>query len=324
MNKILIITNSKDAHVDYCSKKMKKRAIQYARFNTNLFPRKTSAIWRFEQSKDGLKVFKSGGKKLFSFDEIESVWFRKILLDEFGYLSNRVREFAARETEAFFNNMYACLGTARWVNSPFANRFADNKILQLRLAAKLGFEIPDTLITNSIKAAQGFFKKHQRRGVIFKTLKMPFVRETTESYISVYTSLVTLSPQVEKSISVVPCLFQEYIDKAYELRINVVGDQVFAARIFSQEQADTRIDWRRNQHKTNLRYEIERLDQTIKQSCILLIQKLNLLFGAIDMIVTPDGRYIFLEINPNGQWLWIEKQLGLPIADSIIDLLSAS
>lgn len=322
MNKILILTNSKDAHADYCSKKMKKRAIHSIRFNTEHFPNKVKVVWNSgSPGESRAEVYKNSGKILFNADEIKSVWFRKVMLDEFGYLAARTRDFASRENDAFFNNLYASMRDRRWVNFPLANRFADNKMLQLNLAKKLGFIVPDTLVTNNTAAAREFFKKYERQGVVYKTLKMPFVRETKNSFISVYTSRLDWSSKIAKSIGAVPCIFQEYIEKAYELRVTVVGDQIFAARIFSQEHQDSKIDWRRNQHKTNLRHEVEYLDLKTQDRCFSIVRELQLLFGAIDMIVTPDGRYVFLEINPNGQWLWLEQRLGLPIADALIDLL---
>ena len=52
-----------------------------------------------------------------------------------------------------------------------------------------------------------------------------------------------------------------------------------------------------------------------------MVERLGLCYGAIDMILTPDGRYVFIEINPNGQYLWIEQETGLPISAAICDLL---
>ncbi|NJR75066.1 MAG: hypothetical protein HC773_18390 [Scytonema sp. CRU_2_7] len=114
--------------------------------------------------------------------------------------------------------------------------------------------------------------------------------------------------------------FQAYIPKRLELRITVVGQQVFAAEIHSQETNHTRYDWRRyDHHKTP--YFPHELPPEVEQRCVQLVEKLGLCYGAIDMILTPDGRYVFLEINPNGQYLWIELATGLPISDAICDLL---
>ncbi|MNE53265.1 Ribosomal protein S6--L-glutamate ligase [compost metagenome] len=114
-----------------------------------------------------------------------------------------------------------------------------------------------------------------------------------------------------------PCIYQELIEKEFEVRVTVVGEKVFSASIDSQSDNDTKIDWRKKKlvfTKVELPFEIEYL-------CIEIVKKLNLLFGAIDLIKDKNGNYIFLEINPNGQWAWIETQTGIEISDAIINEL---
>jgi len=115
-------------------------------------------------------------------------------------------------------------------------------------------------------------------------------------------------------------VFQEYIPKALELRISIVGHQVFAAAIYSQMTERTKHDWRR--------YDLEKtphavyiLPAGVERACIDIVQHYGLAFAAIDMVVTPQGDFVFLELNPNGQWLWIERLTGQPISDAIADML---
>jgi glutathione synthase/RimK-type ligase-like ATP-grasp enzyme len=63
------------------------------------------------------------------------------------------------------------------------------------------------------------------------------------------------------------------------------------------------------------------LPPEIQDKCVRLVEQLELSYGAIDMVLTPEGRYVFLEINPNGQYLWIEEQTGMPISAALCDLL---
>lgn len=118
--------------------------------------------------------------------------------------------------------------------------------------------------------------------------------------------------------SLTPSIFQEYIEKEYELRITVVGEKVFAAKVDSQKQEETKIDWRK--HKTP--FQQYTLPKEISDKCVELTQKLNLSFGAIDIIKNKEGEYIFLEINPNGQWAWLDMETGLNISDEIINYLT--
>jgi len=115
-----------------------------------------------------------------------------------------------------------------------------------------------------------------------------------------------------------PSIFQEYIEKDYELRITVVGERVFSAKVESQHNEKTKIDWR----KEKLKFTEYKLPDAISKKCVLLLKTLDLNFGAIDLIKTKSGEYIFLEINPNGQWAWIEFDTKLEISEAIISFLT--
>lgn len=325
MDKILILTNNHDIHADYFSTKLEERQIPCVRFNPDSFPLSQKIVWRTASSIEDEVLVLSESQHLFSTKEIGGVWFRKVLISNSHFLDRPENErFARRETEIFFNNLYTAMQNAFWVNNPYHNRFASNKLMQLKLARELGFRVPDTLLTNDYAAAKQFTDKHEESGVIYKSLSSPFISESAEVIRSVYTSRVKITPELAPSIEIAPCLFQECIKKRYELRVTVIGHCVFAARIFSQEHQETKIDWRRSQHLVTSRHEIEKLDSETTQKCQVIVKKLNLVFGAIDLIVKPDGEIVFLEINPNGNWLWLEKLLNLPIADTLADVFCTS
>lgn len=124
---------------------------------------------------------------------------------------------------------------------------------------------------------------------------------------------------IVSKIKYAPSLFQEYVPKDVELRITIVGNEVFAAEIHSQQKEAARHDWRRD--ALALEHREHQLPDNVRLKCVNLAKAFNLEFGAIDMILTPDGRYVFLEINPNGQWAWIEEFTGLPISEALIELL---
>ena len=122
------------------------------------------------------------------------------------------------------------------------------------------------------------------------------------------------------SIRLAPCLFQEYIPKRIEIRVTVLKDKIFPIAIFSQSSEKTSIDWRRYdlENTPHMPYD---LPKDIENKCFKLMKESKLIFGAIDLILTPTGKYIFLDINPNGQWLWLEKLTGVPITSSLVKLL---
>jgi glutathione synthase/RimK-type ligase-like ATP-grasp enzyme len=118
-------------------------------------------------------------------------------------------------------------------------------------------------------------------------------------------------------------ILQAYVPKQLELRITVVGQQIFAAEIHSQQTHHTRHDWRRYDLSNTPHFPHE-LPLEVSERCIQLVNRLELCYGAIDMILTPDGQYVFLELNPSGQYGWIEQETGLPISSAICDFLMAS
>jgi len=117
-----------------------------------------------------------------------------------------------------------------------------------------------------------------------------------------------------------PLIVQVYVEKAVELRVTVVGSDVFAAEIHSQATQRTKIDWRRYDEGNTPHFE-HTLPDKVSKLCLAMTHSLGLVYSAIDLILTPDGRYIFLELNPNGQYQWIEHLTGLPITDRIARLL---
>jgi glutathione synthase/RimK-type ligase-like ATP-grasp enzyme len=124
-----------------------------------------------------------------------------------------------------------------------------------------------------------------------------------------------------EQVPICPVIFQEYIEKKLELRITVIGDKVFPCAIYSQDSSNVanKTDWRHDPYAS--RHEAYPLPKEIEEKCVKLIQNLGLKYGAIDMIVTPDDEYIFLETNANGAWLWIQDLTGMPIAEAFADLL---
>ena len=125
-----------------------------------------------------------------------------------------------------------------------------------------------------------------------------------------------------QAIRYAPVIFQEAVAKKIELRVTVVGGKVMAAAIHSQQDSRRAGDWRHYPELDTARhYSVWQLPAEIEQRCLDVTAALGLCYGAIDLILTPEGEYVFLEINPHGQWEFIETATGLPISDAIADLL---
>jgi D-alanine-D-alanine ligase-like ATP-grasp enzyme len=116
-------------------------------------------------------------------------------------------------------------------------------------------------------------------------------------------------------------MFQEYIDKAYEVRLTVIGNTYFPVTITSQDVKATTVDWR---GANLLPYgDFRPVPDEIAKKVQLLLAELNVIYAAVDFIVTPEGEYVFLEANPNGQFMWMQHDLGIPFSDAVADLLMA-
>ena len=102
-----------------------------------------------------------------------------------------------------------------------------------------------------------------------------------------------------------PGIFQPLVEKRHELRVTVMGERVISARLLSQADARTQLDWRAR--SVDLAVEPDTLPATVERSVRELMRRLGLVFGCLDFIVTPEGRHVFLEVNPMGQFLWIEQ-----------------
>jgi glutathione synthase/RimK-type ligase-like ATP-grasp enzyme len=119
-------------------------------------------------------------------------------------------------------------------------------------------------------------------------------------------------------VALAPTIFQPYVDKAAELRCVVFGERIFCGKINSQANETTRTDWRAG----DCEHEVFSLPDHVEASIHRLMDSFGINFASMDMILTPEGEFVFLEANPNGQWLWIEQELGLPLVASMADLLT--
>jgi glutathione synthase/RimK-type ligase-like ATP-grasp enzyme len=118
-----------------------------------------------------------------------------------------------------------------------------------------------------------------------------------------------------------PMVFQEMIPKALELRITVVGEKVFASAIDSQASARAQHDWRRDGLRMIDAWQFHDLPEDVTRKLLKMMDAFGLNYGAIDLILTPDGQYVFLEINPGGEYFWLEEHPGHLISAAIADVL---
>lgn len=324
---ILIISDRCDIQVYWVTYYLRKWGIPYAQLNVSEYPIhvKHTSIWNSNGHKEYLRL--EGGKYI-DHSSITAVWYRKpdiLTLPEL--LEDSEKEYAFRECTkdlyGFYNQIESCF----WISPIHSLKKAENKPLQLSLASTIGFSIPDTIITNDSDEAWDFY--NQKDGnVVYKTLSSGLVLSRRGAWDNgivrgeIYTTVLQECQRSDFNlVANCPCLFQEYINKKFEIRITVVADRTFAAEIHSQENPATLHDWRREELDSVPHY-IHELPDEISEKCVMLVKGLGLQYGAIDMIYTPDNQYIFLEINPNGQYGWVEAKTGLNISEAVAKILA--
>ena len=211
------------------------------------------------------------------------------------------------------------------MSHPLALRGAQWKGEQLQRAARMGFRIPDSLITNVPDEVRRF-RGDIAGDMVFKSMSSPMLAaervdagERTVGQLP--TSIVdrAMMDNVE-AVAEMPCHFQQYIPKQYELRVTVIGERVFAAKLHSQDDERTAIDSR--DMSAPIRYEAVTLPAALRQRCVDFVRSYDLAYGALDLIVTPDDEVVFLENNPAGQFFYIEQLIPeFKMIDAIADAL---
>lgn len=252
---------------------------------------------------------------------VRSVWNRRPLA--FGFhagLSKDTIRFANAEAQAAL--VGALLSSdCFWINHPQVQAQANLKPYQLRVAADVGLAVPKTVVTNSADHARWFLAQRDNR-LVYKRLSSASLYDDAGRLTSGFTALITDEHYRKLAqVPVTPCMFQEVVPKAYELRVTIVGDWLVAAQINSQDAPGAPVDWRLV--GDDMPWTPAQLPDAIAERLRKLMRRLGLVFGAVDLIVTPSGDYVFLEVNPAGQWAWFDDEITIPIRDEIVRLLTA-
>lgn len=319
MGTVFIISDSLDVHSDIVEQEFRQRGVDSLRLNTDCFTKDRVEL-TFEGSDQG-KISLGEDQRLFS--QIISVWYRRPGCPEVGVSNPHQKQFAEAEAGEFLRQLYFSLNHALWVSKYSALEAARRKLPQIRIAQKCGLAVPRTLVTNSPKEVRAFFTECGGK-IAYKVLHAPVIKPTEGPELwGVPTSLLGES-HMEKIdlIRHTGGIFQEYVEKQYEVRVTIIGRELFAAKIDSQAEESSRIDWREAVALGKVEVTPYDLLPEVANLCKEIVRAYGLAFGAIDLIRTPEGKYVFLEINCNGQWLWVEEFTKQPLLDSMVRFLT--
>ena len=317
MKTILLVTEQYDPTADNLLQVLRGRGCPVLRWNLDQYPHGSTLTYRASVHGFDGEIAIDG--RIVSFDTVGSVWYRALRSRGLPTdLKPEEREFATREAESALQSLSAVTDW-QWINEPRRHRAADWKPAQLEVARRLGLTIPRTVITNDPSTVKSF--REQCGGtIVYKALSQT---QSLEPGKAVFTGIVT--DEALSSVGLIrhtPGIFQELVPKDYEVRLTVVADQMFAAKVLSQQNERTKVDWRIAPY--DVKYEPVELPADICDKVRAFMAEYGLVYSCLDFIVTPDGGHVFLESNPRGQYLWIEHYTGLPVTAALADALAGA
>lgn len=247
--------------------------------------------------------------------DVDAVWYWRLWpprLDE--KMSAQHREAAARESMTTLRGFLDLLSHLPWIDPIDVNLAAENKTRQLVLAQAVGLSIPPTLITADPDAARRFYEQHGGDVVTKLQNSLGYSMKGGGGFPTRKLNRSDLAAL--DGLRLCPMMFQRFIPKAKELRIAWMDGRAFVGAL---DGSACGVDWR--YEAKDAPWEMYTLPEQVHARLAELMKRLGLRQGAIDLIVTPDGDYVFLEVNPHGEWGMLERDLGLPIGDAIAETL---
>lgn len=318
---ILIVTHSDDNEcVARVIEAIARRGGQAIRFDTDRYPTDVRLTAYHDGSGDErLTLTNEDGE--FDLREVTAIWHRRL---NFGAklpagLDKQLRHASLGETSAAAHGMLASLKAFR-MDHLHHIRHAENKQLQLQVARELGLDTPRTLTTNDPSAVRAF-AKYCEGGLVTKMLSSFAIYEEGKELV-VFTNPVKAEDLEDLSgLSLCPATFQELLPKSLEIRATVVGNRVMSAAVDSQVSARATHDWRRDGLRMLADWRPYQLPGDVEAKLLRLMNYFSLNYGALDIILTPNDRHVFLELNPSGEFFWLERAPGLPISEAIAERL---
>lgn len=322
---VLIITHSQDNQsiADACAL-LEARGAEAIRLNTDLYPEQIALSSDYRQGRWHHEL-QLPDQAPVDLSLLESIWYRRMRIGK--SLTGQMEPDLLRPTiEESRRTLLGVLHTLpAFCMDPFwLIRYTDNKEVQLRQAALSGLSIPKTLLSNSPAAVKRFYQECQ--GQMVAKMQTSFAVYIGEEEHVVFTNLMTEEDMQDiDSLTACPMIFQEAIPKKLEIRATIVGNQVFASAVNSQVSGKSDHDWRKNGLGLISDWEPYTLPEQVKARLIKLMDGLGLNYGAADFILTPAGEHIFLEVNPVGEYNWLDAHAdprhGHPITEAIVDTL---
>jgi len=305
---VLVISDKYDFTTDFVCIELENRKANYLRLNRDEF--QNYKIYLDTNNFD-IYVTIEEHKYIISNEGLNSIYYRApIFLREMNQTERSVEEQLYSEQWMSFVRNLLIFEEVIWINNPEMTYKAENKIVQLKYAKKIGFNIPYTIVTNTNP-------KLKKEKYVVKSLDTAFFNIGGKEGF-VYSNILGKKEIQDASLELAPVMIQDYIHPKTDIRVTVIENDVFATSITTNGKG-VEIDWRTV--KDNVDFNTVSLPLDIEKKCIQFVNDLGLKFGAIDLLKTAENDYIFLEINPTGEWAWLVHTAGQLIPQSIVNVL---
>ncbi|MQY07525.1 ATP-grasp domain-containing protein [Actinomadura macrotermitis] len=306
--RIAVVTHERDLHAYAVKAELERRhPAQVHIFECDHFSRAPGLSW--SPAEKDVSVFPAADGTAVNLRELDAIWFRRLRNQRTSAnpeVTDPVhRELISTDTSAAALGMLTTEFHGRWVDHPDTCWTAQNKVVQLRAAHEIGLRLPATLISQSPERIRAFCDAHPK--AIVKAVAG--VMQAPAATVTVGAELLA----DDAAMRVCPAIYQEFVPGRRHVRAQVFGDRVLAALLESED-----LDWRPNLDIPAVPHE---LPSGIEDALRAVLRRLGLTMGIFDLKLTDDGEYVWLEVNPQGQWLFVEGMTGLPLIDAFTDFL---
>lgn len=314
---LLVLSNSRDETTDYLLSRLTGAGIPHLRLDSDTLHENVTV------SHDRGGSILHFGHRGFRPHEFTAVWLRRPeklnveVGDEVGD-----RDYARKEWAAALEGFLTQIPPRQWINWPSANAHASQKIEQLARARSFGLLVPDSIVTQDPILAREFFGTHTKNGVITKPLSIGYVSRPMGGDTLIYTSKVSEADLCdESSLSVCPTLFQEMIRKTTDVRITILDHHMIAIAIERRDLGGSIVLDVRSENMAGAKYTPIEVPEATRTRLFSFIESYGLRFAAVDFVIDHHNEWVFLEVNPNGQWAWLDLVGGAQIWKAFVDVM---
>ncbi|MGW6919082.1 ATP-grasp ribosomal peptide maturase [Kitasatospora sp. NPDC054939] len=315
---VLVVAEDMDPTADLVVDALRERSVPVMRFDLADFPQHLDLVAEHDGQAPGWSGELVTSARAVRLEEVRAVYYRRPGLPAVSAeVDPAYREWSQGQALIGMVQVLGSLPTV-WMHHPDVYRASAHKPGQLVTATASGLRVPRTLVTNSLPRAKRWAE----------SIGGPLiVKPVTAGAITLDGRSMMLptrrfeASELDESIELTAHMLQEWVPKRFEVRLTVVGDEMFPVAIHARSAASL-VDWRSDYDA--LEYESVEIPDVVADSVRRFMATYQLNYGALDFAVTPGGEWVFFECNPAGQWQFISASTGLPIAEAHASLLQGA